>query len=148
MVRAVEAVLLPDDRLHLGRRLAFGHPQVVLGHVDDGGPECCVAGGALAGRVLEGHQVDRKARRRRQLGRRLRHEGEPGDCTARAEAHQRGRLLPPGLASGRHEFTSFPMTRRAAMPGGSSDSCLRHAERLVCDRRFRIAIMSRRDMGH
>src|SRR6266487_1533758 len=89
MVRAVDAVLLPDDRLHLGRR--------------------------------------------------LRHEGEPGDGAAGAEAHQRGRLLPPGLASGWHELTSFPMTHGAATLAGSSDSCRHHADRLVCDRRFRIA---------
>ncbi len=39
MIDPVDAVLLPDDLLHLGRRLALGHPEVVLGHVDDGGAE-------------------------------------------------------------------------------------------------------------
>jgi len=63
MVGAVDAVALPDDRFHLGRRLAFGHLAVVLGHVDDGRPERPVIGCRRLGRLLQRHQVNRQARR-------------------------------------------------------------------------------------
>ena len=36
MVSAIYAVVLPDGCIHLGRRLAPGHSQVVMGDVDDG----------------------------------------------------------------------------------------------------------------
>ena len=39
VVGAVGAVVLPDDRFHLGRRLALGHPAVVVGDIDDGRPQ-------------------------------------------------------------------------------------------------------------
>ena len=43
MVDAINAVSLPDERLHLGWRLALRHLQVVLGHAHDRRPQRAVA---------------------------------------------------------------------------------------------------------
>jgi hypothetical protein len=120
MVDAIDAVALPDDGLHLGGRLAHGHPAVVVGHVDDGRTQRRVIRRRLPGRVLEGKQANRHARRRPQVGRGPRDEREPGDRSARAEADERSRLLPPRLARALHGLTSFLTTLEAALPGTSA----------------------------
>ncbi len=35
MVNTIQAVMLPDDCLHLGRGLTLGQPEVVVGDIDD-----------------------------------------------------------------------------------------------------------------
>ena len=100
VVSAVHAVDSPDERLHLGRALRLRHAKVVLRHLDDGRPQRAVAGllglGRLGG-LVHGHQLHRHPGRRRHLVDRSVSEGEPGHRTARAEADQRGCLLPRRL---------------------------------------------------
>ncbi len=113
VVSAIDAVVLPDDRLHLGRRPGRGHLEVVAGHVDDGRAEhrivagCCpVWRGALDG-LPQRDQVQRDAGRRAEIGRRLRDKGEPGDRSASAETYQCCHLLPPRPACRRQRFHLF-----------------------------------------
>ncbi len=69
VVGAIQAVVLPDDRLHLGRGLPLGQAQVVAGNVDDRGPEHGVVAGRSLRRLLQRHQRKRQRGRRRQVSR-------------------------------------------------------------------------------
>ena len=115
VVRAVHAVDSPDERLHLGRALRLRHAEVVLRYLDDGRPQRAVArllGLGRLGGLVEGHQLHRHPGRRRHLVDRSVGEGEPGHRTARAEADQRGCLLPGRLRPG-HPITFFLVCVRA-----------------------------------
>jgi hypothetical protein len=116
VVGAVQAGSLPDDGLHLGRRLALSHLEVVGGDVDDGRAQRRVTRARLPDRVLKGQQVDRNAGRRPHIGGHLGYEGESRYRPARAKAHQCGSLLPPGLARGLHRITSPLGTLRPVLP--------------------------------
>src|ERR1700733_4872636 len=107
MVDTVHAVVLPDDRLHLGRGLARCHPQVVVRNIDDGRAQHLIGRGRLPVRLLKGQQVNRYARWRLYIGCRSGNEGEARYRSARAEAYERSHLLPPWFAKGLHKLTSF-----------------------------------------
>ena len=126
MVGAIDAVVLPDHRFHLGRGLVLGQLPVVVGHVDDGRAQrrviCrCRPGRLLQGRAFTGMLVGDAG----SAG--AGDEGEARDRPARAQADQRGRLLPPGLAGAVTELTFFrdcragstvPGTVQIALSGG------------------------------
>ena len=144
VVSTVDAVDAPDHRLHLGRALRLGHAQVVLRHLDDGRPQRAVAGLlglARLSRLVQGHQLDRDPGRRGHLVYCSVGEGEPGHRAARAEADQRGRLLPGRFPQcwfpqcwfpqGRHGFTSFLVCVRA---GRRREVCAEFGFRLLTSR--------------
>ena len=111
VIDAVEAVVLPDQRLHLGRRSALRQAQVVLGGLDDRRPQRAIARRAPTWPAWsERQQLDRHAGRRGQVGGRAVREGEPGHRAARAEADQRGGLLPPRLPRGLHRDYLLPLS--------------------------------------
>ena len=124
MVGAVAAGVVPDQRLHLGRRPGLGQPQVVPRHVHDGRTQLGVArhpGRAVPAdrqvgerarlrRLLQGEQVQWHAGRRGHRRGRPWDEVEPGYYAASAHGHKRRCLLPPWLPDGAHGFTS-PLRR-------------------------------------
>jgi len=61
VIDPVEAVLLPDDRLHLGRGLGLRHPEVVVRDVDDRRSQRIVVRLGRLRRLLERHQPHRHA---------------------------------------------------------------------------------------
>ena len=122
MVGAIAADLAPDQRLYLGGRLGLRELEVIAGHVDDRGPQLCVAGGRLPGRIglcrlLERELVQRHAGRRGQRGG-ARSEAEPCDHTAGAHGDKRRRLLPPCLPDGvvTVPLPAFPLPLPGASP--------------------------------
>src|SRR6516225_8748964 len=108
VVGAIGAGRLPDQRLHLGWRLALRETEIMLRGADDRRPQRAVARRHRPGCLLERQQVRRHARRRRDVRQGRMGEGDPGHRAGRAEAHQRGRLLPALLPGAIHGFTLLP----------------------------------------
>ena len=48
VIGAIHAVLLPDQRLHFGRRLALGHPEVIVADKPTMAERTAVSFGAVA----------------------------------------------------------------------------------------------------
>ena len=145
VVRTVCAVLLPDQRFHLGRCFGLGQPQVVRGDAHDGRAQRRVIRLRRPGRLVERRQRDGDAGRRRDLIRGSGDEGEACNRPAGADADERRRLLPPRLTRGIHRVTFFhdsvgraepPEPCQAATGGASGD---RQSQRLVCERFLRMA---------
>ncbi len=125
VVGAVQAGVVPDERLHLGRTAGPRDLQVVLGDVDDGRPEQRIAGAAVGAvaadgpgihgrarlcRLLEGEQVQWHAGRRGHRRGRPWDEVEAGNHAAGGHGNERRRLLPPWLPDGMHGSSS-PLPR-------------------------------------
>ena len=125
VVGAVQAGVVPDERLHLGRTASRGDLQVVLRDVDDGRPEQRVAGAAVGAvaadgpgvhggtrlrRLLEGEQVQWHAGRRGHRRGRPWDEVEAGNHAAGGHGDERRCLLPPWLPDGMHGSSS-PLPR-------------------------------------
>ena len=106
VVSTVRAVLLPDQRLHLGRCFGLGEPQVVGGDADDGRAHRRVIRLRRPGRLVQRRQRDGDAGRRGDLIRGTGDEGEACNRPAGAEADERRRLLPPRLTGGVQESPS------------------------------------------
>ena len=85
VVGTVQAGVIPDERLHLGRTAGPGDLQVVLGDVDDGRPQQRIAGAAVGAVPADRPGVHGRARLCRLL------EGEQVQWHAGRRGHRRGR---------------------------------------------------------
>jgi hypothetical protein len=109
VVGAVQAGVVPDERLHLGGTASRGDLQVVLRDVDDRRPQQRVAGAAVGAVAADGPGVHGSARLRRLL------EGEQVQWHAGRRGHRRGRPWDE-VEAGNHAAGGHGDERRCLLP--------------------------------